>query len=213
MRDLKTDRRVAVHEAAHCVAARALCMTVTAVTIDPDPAGNFEGRVFGGDNTSQLDSVMIAAEAARMMPGHGETRTNAAEWLVHATNRAIELAAGVEGELLAFPSEPTFIARQDAVDAQAYAGSLCRSAGAVDAFLAYAHREAAELLSEHKTALHALTDALLTHRTMSGAAVDQILVEALTAADAEAERQRRADWAAAIENARSFQKEKAENGP
>ncbi len=210
MRDLKTDHRVAVHEAAHCVAARALGMPIGSVTID---AGDgYEGRVFGPAGTvSQLDAGCIVAEALLLLPGIGEDRADAAEWMVHAQARTIELMAGVEGELLTFPDEATFIARQDGIDAQAYAGSLCRSPAAVDAFISYARREAAELLGTNRSAHRALTDALLIHRTMSGERVDQVIAEALAAEDIKAEQARRADWQTVQANAAAFLNEKVEN--
>ena len=202
------DRRIAIHEASHCVVGRALGADIGGVTIVAD--GKFAGKVWGPDGNQFFGdgSIDVCAEVMRdvtpFWPGLGEPRDDAAVFHVHALHRAIELLAGSEGELVLL-EEPLLGALDDSKQALKFARLLCVSPGSVGAFLNFAKAEARALLEEHRSLVLALADCLITKRTLSGGEIDAVLAAALARSDLELERRRRLKWIEVAASARNFE--------
>jgi hypothetical protein len=205
-------RRVAVHESGHAVVARCFDMPLGGVTI---VAGeNYSGMCWGpaGRPSKLGGSDEICTQAQALMPPLGESRSDACEMLVYAHSRVIEIVAGSESERLFCTDAPPLEALQDQQDAEQFARLMCVHPDAVDDFIAYARREAALLLNEHASVVHALAEALLEAQTLDGAQIDAVLAKALTAADLAAERKRRAAAARMLESAKAFAAIRLPNG-
>jgi hypothetical protein len=187
---------VAYHESAHCIAGRFLGFEIAVATITPSQ--HFGGSVRGpGCNLDESPADIIAdararcEEAVALMPCRGEPREDCGAWSVHATSRCIELLAGKEVERLSgFDYEGG--AATDMALADIYAGSVCVSAGAVAAFLAYCTAEAREILRRHWYSVERVAEALLEHGTLNGQAIDELIFQAEASQELEAEHKRRA---------------------
>jgi hypothetical protein len=138
------------------------------------------------------------------MPGPGESRADTADIVLHCHIRIIELCAGSVGEALFLPGLP-WDAADDRAQEIALASLVANSPEAAEAFVDFCAVEAAALLRPREHIVRALTVALLTRRTMSGAEVDEVIAAAITAKSTEDERQRRADWMRRCANAATFQ--------
>ncbi len=201
------DRRVAIHEAGHVLAGRALGSPIAGCTIVP--GDNYSGLTWGPDgNPSKFDDAdehsFLFARLMPLMPSIGEARVDVAEMITHAQGRVIELVAGTEAERVFYADAPPLEAPNDRYEAQAFASLICCSPAAVDEFLAYARREAVVLIEEHRGALSMLVDALIERRKLNGAEIDQIIADALAREDLAAERSRRIAWAATLASAAQF---------
>ena len=124
--------------------------------------------------------------------------------LVHAHHKVLELVAGGQGELVLFPDAEPLHAVDDNRQALTYAGLVCCSPGSVNAFLDFARREAKAILEEHRSALIALTGALVRERTLSGSQINQVVAEALAFEERAAEQRRREAWKAVQARAATF---------
>jgi hypothetical protein len=196
--------RVATHESGHAVVARCLNMPLGGATI---VAGdNYSGMCWGpnGKPSKLGGSDPLCVQAQALMPPVGESRADAAEMLVHAHARVIEILVGSESERLFCPDAPPLEARQDQHDAEQFARLMCIHPDAVADFVAYARHEARALLAEHAPVVRALAEALLAEGTLTGERIDVVIAQALVRADQAAERKRRAAMAQMAENARLF---------
>jgi hypothetical protein len=128
--------------------------------------------------------------------------------LLEAQVAAIELVGGRVCEMILFPDHEPLKTAHDLNEAIAFAGVACASRGAVAAVVAYAEAEAAALIRENLDIVRALIDAMV-RGVLDGAEVDIVIVEAVAARTAEAERQRRVDWRKRKANALRFIAEKA----
>jgi hypothetical protein len=186
---------IAYHEASHVVAGRYLGFEIGVATIVPSQ--HFGGAVRGpGCDLDESPADMIADamarcdEAMELMPHRGEPRDDCGVWSAHATSRCIELLAGKEGERLSgFDCEGG--AATDMALAKIYAGTVCLSSEAVDAFLDYCKIEAHELLKARWHAVQAVARALEERKTLDGAEIDAIIFAAESKATHEDELRRR----------------------
>ncbi len=201
------DRRVAVHEASHAFTARFSGLPLGGCTVQPAPDGSYSGLCWGpGSAKSRYSSeaIGLCQDITALMPGPGERAGDAAELFVHARNRCLELAAGSAGEEALLSGLP-LVAHDDQKQAEAYAAIFCRTPAAITAFLTYAHAEAIALLSEHRSTVLALADALIEHRTLNGEQIDAIITSTLAKAELAAEKERRERWQRTVASARIFE--------
>ncbi|MCK1620807.1 hypothetical protein IVA96_30400 [Bradyrhizobium sp. 159] len=157
------DERIAVHEAGHAVAARLLGKPLGGATINPDPNGQYGGLVWGPrhsvafGNDDSDDSVPELCDNLRnLMPQDGEVRGDAADVYLHAHDRCIELAAASVAERMLLPGEPV-PSVSDVEQAVALASLVCKSAEAVERFLAFCEQQAHDLLRPHGPIIMALS--------------------------------------------------------
>jgi hypothetical protein len=199
---------IAWHEAAHCITGRYLGFEIGIATITPSK--HFGGTVRGPRcDLDESPADMIADARARCeealvhMPHRGEPRDDCGAWSVHATSRCIELMAGKEGERLSgFDYEGG--RATDMALARAYAATVVYTDGAIGAFLKYAGIEAKAILKKHRTALDAVANGLLEHKTLDGQAIDELISKAEAADEIEAEHKRREAMAKAAKHATVF---------
>jgi hypothetical protein len=196
---------IAFHEAAHRIAGRYLGFDIAVATITPSK--HFRGTVRGpGCDLDETPVEIIADARARCeealahMPHRGEPRDDCGAWGVHATSRCIELVAGKEGERLSGFEYKGGCATDMAL-ARAYAATVVYTDGAIGAFLKYAGIEAKAILKKHRTALDAVANGLLEHKTLNGCQVDELIYQAEAADELEAEHKRRAAMAKAAKHA------------
>jgi hypothetical protein len=199
------DTRVATHEGSHATTGRILGQKLGGCTVN---AGDgFSGRCWGPEFESKFASgesaPSLCAKIARLMPGPGQPRDEAADVFQLAFTRITELVAGTEGERLFCDGEPWFAA-DDERQALAFALVITATPASAAALVDACRVEARELLRSHEHIVRALADQLQRDRTMDGAAIDQCIARAVAASAAEAERKRRADWRKRTESARTF---------
>lgn len=194
------DERIAVHEAGHAVAARLLDKPLGGATINPDPNGKYGGLVWGPRNSvafgrdDDTDDVPELCDNLRdLMPQDGEARGDAADVYLHAHDRCIELAAASVAERMLLPGEPV-PSVSDVEQAVALASLVCKSAKAVECFLAFCEQQAHDLLRMHGPIIMALSIVLKIRRTLTGAEIDDVIATTVAGLQLAAERQRRAEW-------------------
>ena len=180
-RSPETDRRIAIHEAGHVVAGRALGQLVGGVTIEPGPG--YSGATWGPDSDpsrfcSSEEIIETCVTLATLMPAFGEPRDDLAVDLIHTHARVVELLAGTEAERQLFTDAPPLEAPHDVAEAGAHAALICCSHVAGRAFLAYAKIEASELIRLHRHRVQAVADALVERRTLDGAEIDAVIADA-----------------------------------
>jgi hypothetical protein len=206
------DHLISVHEAGHAVAARLLGQPLGGATINPDPNGKFGGLVWGprhraafGSDDARLGSDADAAPALcsklrDLMPQDGEPRDDVADIYSHVLTRCTELAAGAVAEKMLLPGEPV-PSVSDVEQAVGLASLVCKSAEAVGHFLAFAERQAFDLLYPHGPVIIALSVLLKIRRTLDAAEIDDVIATTLARFELAAERVRRKRWEGVIENA------------
>jgi hypothetical protein len=216
-RSAADDFKIAIHEGSHCVGGRAMGASFGGVTIEPTVAGvGLAGRAWGsgGHPTGKLEDLSkfpIVEQIASIMPAVGEDRTAAAAIFQHVHSRVVELLAGGMGEKLFFPDQPVMTAFYDTNEAAAFAALICSTPKSVEAFLEFARVEAFEILSQHKTAVLVVANALIEQRTLAAEEIDNCIATAEAqdgAAEARdgliAETARRDRWRRCITNAETF---------
>ncbi|MHC2415538.1 hypothetical protein ACVJGC_008129 [Bradyrhizobium diazoefficiens] len=194
------DERIAVHEAGHAVAARLLGKPLGGATINPDPNGQYGGLVWGPrhsvafDSDDDTDTVPELCDNLReLMPQDGEARGDAADAYLHVLDRCIELAAASVAERMLLPGEPV-PSVSDVEQAVALATLVCKSAEAVERFLAFCEQQARDLLYPHGPIIMALSIVLKIRRTLTGAEIDDVIATTVAGLQLAAERRRRAEW-------------------
>ena len=214
-RSYDDDVRVATHEAGHAIAARLLGQPLGGATVDPDPHGKFSGLVwgprhraaFGGDDAplgSSADAVPALCDKLRdLMPQDGEPRGDVAEIYSHVVTRCTELAAGAVAERMLLPGEPV-PSVSDVEQAVGLASLCCKSAEAVERFLAFCEQQAHDLLFPHGDVVIALSTLLRIKRTLQGPEIDKIISDVQARKAAAIEGERRKQWQLTVENSRAF---------
>jgi hypothetical protein len=202
-------RRIACHEASHCVVARALGSIVERVTIKPE--GGFEGQCLrrGPETAASLQLRASSSEvlsimdvAARLSPPEiGEARVAISEGVVRAETLVIELLAGTVGETVALPDVEPLSAEHDLIEARALASVV---SFAVEPLLEFCKAEAKAILSANRDVLLSLADALVEHGSLDGEMVDAVISSAIARRQLADEHRRRADWKRRIEGAAWF---------
>lgn len=204
------DERIAVHEAGHAVAARLLGKPLGGATINPDPNGKYGGIVWGPRSSAAFcrdddtDEVPVLCDKLRdLMPQDGEARADAADVYLHAHDRCIELAGASVAERMLLPGEPVPSA-SDVEQAVALASLVCKSAEAVERFLAFAEQQAHDLLHPHGPIIMALSIVLKIRRTLTGPEIDDVIASTHARLQLAAEQARRREWQRMVENTRQF---------
>jgi hypothetical protein len=93
----------------------------------------------------------------------------------------------------------------DVEQAVGLASLVCKSAEAVGHFLAFAERQAFDLLYPHGPVIIALSVVLKIRRTLTGQEIDDLIANTCAGLELAAEHGRRADWRARELAANSFQ--------
>jgi hypothetical protein len=198
------DQRIALHECSHALAGRVLGSTLGGVTCDAGP--DYSGLCWGPpyDRRSKFakgeEVPSLCAQIGPLMPGPGDNRADVADIYLHVHTRIIELAAGSVGEAL-FLEGPPWNAAHDRAQERALASLICTSPEAIESFIAFCTIEAVAALRPREHIVRKLTKELLLRRTMTGTDVDEVILEAVSAEAAEAERLRRLAWQRAEESA------------
>jgi hypothetical protein len=204
------DLRISVHEAGHPICARLLGQPLGGATINPDPNGKYGGLVWGprhsvafGRDDSADDVPELCDKLRTFMPQDGEPRADAADVYLHALNRCIELAAAAVAERMLLPGEPV-PSVSDIEQAVGLASLCCRSAEAVERFLAFAEQQAHDLIYPHVPIIMSLATVLRIRRTLTGEEIDKVIATTHARLVLAAERERRRDWERRLENAKSL---------
>lgn len=194
------DKRIAVHEAGHAIAARLLGHPLGGATIDPDPNGKYGGLVWGpghsvayGKDDDRDDVPEICDKLRDLMPQDGEPRADAADIYLHSLNRCIELVAASVAERMLLEGEPVPSA-SDVEHAVKYASLVCRSSEAAERFIRLCETMADDLLRPYGDVVMALSIVLRIKRTLDGAEIDQIILDVEARKALATEQKRRADW-------------------
>ncbi|MBR0867490.1 zinc metalloprotease [Bradyrhizobium diazoefficiens] len=194
------DERIAIHEAGHAVAARLLGKPIGGATISPDQNGKYGGLVWGprhsvafGNDDDAADVPELCGHLRDLMPQDGEVRGDAADTYLHVLDRCIELSAASVAERMLLPGEPV-PSVSDVEQAVALAALVCKSAEAVERFLAFCEQQARDLLRQHGPIIMALSIVLKIRRTLTGAEIDDVIATTVAGLQLAAERRRRAEW-------------------
>ncbi|MHC2575993.1 hypothetical protein ACVI1J_002293 [Bradyrhizobium diazoefficiens] len=82
----------------------------------------------------------------------------------------------------------------DVEQAVALATLVCKSAEAVERFLAFCDQQAHDLLRPHGPIIMALSIVLKIRRTLTGSEIDDVIATTVAGLQLAAERRRRAEW-------------------
>jgi hypothetical protein len=207
------DLRISIHEAGHAIASRLLGQPLGGATINPDPNGKYGGLVWGprhsvafGKDDDADDVPELCDNLRTLMPQDGEPRGDAADIYLHVLNRCIELAAASVVERMLLPGEPV-PSVSDVEQAVGLASLCCRSAEAVERFLALAEQQAHDLIYPHVPIIMSLATVLRIQRTLTGEEIDNVIATTHARLVLAAEQARRAKWRRAVENAAQFKSE------
>jgi hypothetical protein len=175
------DRRIALHEAAHLTVGRALGASYGGATIEENLDLGFSGLCWGPEwearFTGQTSSVIAQLDA--LMPRDGDTRDDVAEIYKHVHTRVVELAAGSEAELLHLGD--AWLATDDRNQEQRLAALIYSSPEAQAIFIEACRAEARAILQRHADVLEALVGALIEHREIRAALIDETIAHAVAA--------------------------------
>jgi hypothetical protein len=201
------DRRIAWHEAAHLTVGRALGATYGGATVEENAELGFNGLCWGPEWEARFSgqTSSVIEQIDTLMPGDGDTRDDVAEVYKHVHTRCVELAAGSEIEVLEFGD--AWPATDDRKQEQRLAALIFSTPEAVDAFIRACRAEARAILRRHADVLAALAAALLQHRTLDGAQIDEVIARAVAARQHEEEQERRRAWQETIARAERFKEQ------
>ena len=127
-----------------------------------------------------------------LMPRDGDTCDGTMEIYAHVHARTVELFSGSEQEKLAFGDARP--ATDDRRQERALAGLIFSSLEAQDAFIVACGAEAREILRRHADVVDALAAALVEHRTLGGAQIDDTIGRTIAARQLSQEYERRRVW-------------------
>jgi hypothetical protein len=200
---------IAIHESSHCVVARYLGLPIAGVTIVA--SADYAGLCFGPNtDPSKVTSSVLREEAERrcndameLFPLPGERRDFTASWLVHAQSLVMESVAGFVGEELGGFDRELEAGSTDYAVAGMYARSIVMSDEAVLSFVESCRADAMKILKDHWAAVMDVAIALDARKTLTGAAIDAIIIEAEQRAVHVAELQRRARMTSMIARTKS----------
>jgi hypothetical protein len=145
------------------------------------------------------------------MPAIGEPRADAADVVLHALNRTVELVAAGVAERLLLPGEPIPSA-SDVEHSLKYAMLVCKSPEAVERFIALAEQMAEDLLRPYGHVLIVLSTALEIRRTMTGEEIDAVISDVVARFELLAQQSKRREWNERVKNSASFKFEVMRRG-
>lgn len=90
-----------------------------------------------------------------------------------------------------------------------YASLVCKSPEAIERFIKLAEQMAEDLLRPHGAILIVLSTVLRIRRTLTGEEIDKIIADTVGMFELEAERAKRRQWQARVENASTLKSEKS----
>jgi hypothetical protein len=184
--------RVARHEASHVVVGRALGAAFGGVTIEENLDLGYSGLAWGPDFEARFSgeaSGAVIEQIVDLMPGDGEARDDTAEIYEHVFARTVELCAGSEGEVLKYGD--AWPASDDRKQERQFASLIYSSEEAQDIFIQACAAEARAILRRHADVVDALAAALVEHRTLDGAQIDDVISRAVADRQITKERERR----------------------
>jgi hypothetical protein len=192
----ETDRRVAIHEAGHAVAARLLGHPLGGATVDP--GAGYEGRVWGERHMEAFtegrgDAADVRQALASEMPQPGEDRRPVVDIFGNVYAQCIELTAGRAAEAMFLDGEVSASA-DDLRQARELAMLICSSDLAIDTFIAHCNIAARDLLLPYGDVLMTLSMVLRIKRTLDGGEIDKIISDTQALKARAIEHRRRADW-------------------
>jgi hypothetical protein len=198
------DRRIALHEAAHLTVGRALGASYGGATIEENVDLGYGGLCWGPDFQSRFAGEVssVIEQLDEMMPRDGDTRDDTAEIFQHVHTRVTELTAGSEAEKL--HCGDAWTASDDRKQERQLAALIFSTPQSVEAFIAACALEAQAILHRHVEVVEALAAALLEHRTLDGAQIDETISRAVAARQLSQEHERRRRWHDVIASASSF---------
>jgi hypothetical protein len=202
------DTRIATHEAAHLTVGRALGATYGGATIEENAELGYGGLCWGPDFESRFaggEASSVIEQLDQLMPSDGDTRDDTAEIYQHVHTRVIELTAGSEAEKLEFGD--AWAATDDRHQEQQLAALIFSTREAADTFIKACRAEARAILRRHADVLEALAAALLQHRTLDGAQIDETIARAVAARGLAEEHERRRAWQDILARASTFETE------
>jgi hypothetical protein len=201
------DRRVAWHEAGHLTVGRALGARYGGATIEENPDLGYGGMCWGPEWEARFagQTSSVVEQINELMPRDGEARDDTAEIYKHVHTRVVELCGGSEIEIL--ECGDAWPAVDDRKQERQLAGLIFSSPEAQGLFIKACAAEARAILRRHADVLAALAAALLTHRTLDGAQIDDAISRAVAARQLAEEHERRRCWQGVIANANNFQAE------
>jgi hypothetical protein len=204
------DQSVACHEAAHCLAWLLLNSDperkIAEVTITP--GDGYEGRVRGERQIKTYAARDIDASDVRgvlepLMPSAGENRANVADVFASTYHQCIEFVSGRIGQEM-FGDGSTSGAADDYRQARELAALFCKSAPAIDTFIAHCEAAARDLLAPYWYVLLVLSIVLKIRRVLTGDEVIKIVADTVARFELAAERAKRRQWQQTIERAKEF---------
>jgi len=188
------ERRIALHEAAHLTVGRASGAAFGGATIEENPELGFSGLCWGPDFQSRFagETSAVIEQLDELMPRDGDPRDGMAEIYQHVFTRVVELTAGSEAEKLHFGD--AWEASDDRKQEQQLAQLIFSTPQSADAFIAACALEARAILQRQADVVEALAAALVEHRTLDGAQIDDIISRTVVARQLAQERERRRIW-------------------
>ncbi|SHH32238.1 hypothetical protein [Bradyrhizobium erythrophlei] len=198
------DYRIALHEASHATTGRLLGSPLGGCTIVPGPtfSGLCWGPTFQSRFTPSPPVRSLCEQITPLLPIPGENRECISEIVLHCHNRVVELVSGSLGELLFLGS--AWPADSDRAQERALASLVASSPDSIEAFVAFARREAEHLLRTHAHVVRALADELLKKRTLDSGEIDEVIRGVCANKAVADERERRLDWRAREASAKKF---------
>jgi hypothetical protein len=161
-------RRVALHEAGHCVVAAAQGRRIESVTVVP--GDDYAGKM------SEVETPEMRKNLLDLLSGGRAT----AEVEARARDHVVGYVAGKISEWIFCPmeswqSDRNHTASSDLKLARLFARAICRTEVEAEALLTAARTEARDILEAHRRLVEAIADALIRHGTLDGAMIDEII--------------------------------------
>jgi len=205
--EITRDLRIAWHEAAHLTVGSTLGATYGGATIEENHDLGFSGLCWGPAFESRFAGEVssVIEQIDELMPCDGDPRDDTAEIYQHVFTRAVELTAGSEAEKLHFGE--AWEASDDRKQERQLAQVIFSTSQSADAFIAACALEARAILHRHADVIEALAAALVEHRTLDGAQIDDIISSTVVARQLAQERERRRIWQKIEASASNFKVE------